>query len=76
MVSELAMRWVYPEWGKMTDMHYRDPRLWISPEYGDGHPEDVHNHRRCQVGTDNGRLVQDYDAGYRCFIVAAIRHKI
>ena len=30
----------------------RDPRLWIPSKHRDGHSQDVHYHRRCQVGTD------------------------
>jgi AP-2 complex subunit mu-1 len=40
-------------WLLLPTTFYRDPRLWVSSEFGDRYIEDVHHHRRYQVG--NGR---------------------
>ena len=60
----------------VTDVNCRDPGLRISSEHRDRYAEDVHNHGRCQIRTNNGRLVKNHNAGHGCLVVATIRYKI
>lgn len=61
---------------KLTNVDRRNLGLRIPSEYGDGYTEDVHNYGRCQIGTNNGGLVTNYNAGYGRPIVATLRYKI
>ena len=54
----------------------RDSRLRLPPKYRNRHPKDVHNNRRRQVRTNNGRLLPNNNASHRCPLMAPLGHPI